>query len=215
VEYAFSPKVGLGYDVGFSPDPAVFFVMYETRDGTWRNLVRVVLERVEYALQREVLAWLDNVYHFNFIGIDMGGPGKVQYQDLTSELSQYREYRFQERLFPVEFGGYMVVALAEDGTEKKDQIKRVAVETLSRWVHEEGRFEFSAKDNDLMEELERTKFTRTITGEPVYKTEDDHQMAAMMCAIMAYENKFGPPVVVARQPIRVKLMSAHWLDASA
>lgn len=207
-------KIGVGYDVGYSPDPAVFFVLYETRDGTWRNLVRIVLERVEYALQREVLAWLDSVYHFNFLGIDMGGPGKVQFQDLTSDLSDYKQYRFQERLFPVEFGGYMTVALTEDGTEKKDQIKRVAVETLSRWVHE-GRYEFAKTDNDLMEELERTKFTRTITGEPVYRTDNDHQMAAMMCALMAYEHKFGPPVITEKKAIQVKLMSASWFDARA
>lgn len=211
-EYGFTPRVGVGYDVGFSPDPAVFFVMYETKEGTWKNLVRVVLERVEYALQREVLAWLDNVYHFNFLGIDMGGPGKVQFQDLTSDLSPYKKYRFMERLFPVEFGGYMTVAVAEDGTEKKDQMKKVSVETLSRWVHEANRFIFSAKDDDLMKELERTKFTRTITGEPVYKTDDDHQMAAMMCAIMAYEHKFGPPVILEKSPIKVKLLSASWFD---
>ncbi len=212
-ELAWRPRVGLGYDVGFSPDPTVFFVMYEDKMGAWRNLLRVVLQRVEYPIQREVLAWLDRVYQFDFIGIDMGGPGKVQYQDLAGELTDYKAYKFKERLFPVEFGGYITVALAEDGTEKKDQTKRVAVETLSRWVHE-GRFEFAKNDNDLMEELERTKFTRTITGDPVYKTDNDHQMAAFMCAIMAFEHKFGPPVVVERQPIAVKLMSAHWFDTS-
>ena len=65
-----------------------------------------------------------------------------------------------------------------------------------------------------MEELERTKIIRTLTGEPVYRTDNDHQMAAMMCAIMAYEHKFGPPVVVERQPIQVKLLSAHWFDSA-
>lgn len=213
IELGYQPRIGLGYDVGFSPDPAVFFVLYEHHTGSWRNLVRIVLQRVEYPIQREVLAWLDRVYQFDFIGIDMGGPGKVQYQDLAGELTDYAAYKFKERLFPVEFGGYITVAIAEDGTEKKDQTKRVAVETLSRWVHE-GRYAFAKGDNDLMEELERTKFTRTMTGDPVYKTDNDHQFAAFMCAIMAYEHKFGPPVVVERQPIQVKLMSARWFDAT-
>lgn len=204
-------RKGLGYDVGFSPDPTVFFVMYEDEDGKWKNLLRVVLQRVEYPIQREVLAWLDSVYQFDFMGIDMGGPGKVQYQDLTGELNNYKRFKFKERLFPVEFGGYITVAIGTDGEEKKDQTKRVAVETLSRWVHD-GRFVFSKEDNDLMEELERTKFTRTITGEPVYRTDNDHQMASMMCAIMAYENKFGPQVVVEREPLMIKLVSASWFD---
>ena len=204
-------RVGLGYDVGFSPDPAVFFIMYEHAVGEWRNLVRVILERVEYPIQRQILAWLDTVYHFNFIGIDMGGPGKVQYQDLTGETSQYKQFKYKERLYPVEFGGYKVVAITEDGEEKKDQIKRVAVETLSRWVHED-RFYFSSKDTDLMEELERTKFTRTITGEPVYRTDNDHQMAAFMCAIEAYENLYGAPLFLKSEPIRVKLLAAHWFS---
>ncbi len=205
-----NPRIGLGYDVGFSPDPAVFFILYEYAAGEWRCLVRIVLERVEYPIQRQILAWLDTVYHFNFIGIDMGGPGKVQYQDLTNDLSEYQKFRYKERLFPVEFGGYMVVAIDEEGEEVKDQVKRVSVESLSRWIHE-GRFHFAAKDTYLMEELERTKFTRTITGEPVYRTENDHQMAAFMCAIQAYENMYGVPVVFNREPIVVKLMSAHWM----
>lgn len=205
-----NPRIGLGYDVGFSPDPAVFFIMYEHSPGEWRNLVRISLERVEYPLQRMVLAWLDDVYHFNFIGIDMGGPGKVQYQDLTSDSSEYTRYNFKERLFPVEFGGYRVVAITEDGTEKKDQVKRVAVENLSRWIHE-GRFIFSTKDTDLMDELERTKFTRTITGEPVYRTENDHQMAAFMCAVESFENRYGTPVVLEKRPLNIKLVNAEWL----
>lgn len=205
-----NPRIGLGYDVGFSPDPAVFFIMYEYAPAEWRNLARIVLERVEYPIQRQVLAWLDTVYKFNFIGIDMGGPGKVQYQDLTNEFSEYRAHSFKTRLFPVEFGGYRVVAIGEDGEEKKDQVKRVAVENLSRWVHE-GRFQFSNQDTDLMEELERTKFTRTITGEPVYRTDNDHQMAAFMCAIEAFEFRFGTPVIMEKRPLNLKLLPAEWL----
>lgn len=206
------PKVGLGYDPGYSPDPAAYFIMYQDiSTGRWKNLVRFILQKVEYALQRETLAWLDRVYRFDFIGMDMGGVGKVQYQDLAGELSDYQDYKFIERIFPVEFGGQILVAFDEEGNEKKDQVKRVAVETTSRWVHE-GRFAFALNDDDLMAELERTKFTRTITGEPVYKTEDDHQFSAMMCAIMAYERKFGTPVTLTKREINIKLMSARWIE---
>jgi hypothetical protein len=216
MDYGQTPRVGVGYDVGYSPDPAVFFVMYQdVRSGKWRNLVRYVLQRVEYALQRETLAYLDTVYGFSFLGIDMGGPGKVQYQDLTSELSEYQSrYHFSERLFPVEFGGFMVVAAQDDEgeiIEKRDNVKRVAVETVSRWVHEH-RYSFSAEDDNMMAELERTKFTRTISGEPVYRTDDDHQFAAMMCAIMAYEHKYGEPVLPQRLEPVTKLVSARFMD---
>jgi hypothetical protein len=208
------PLVGLGYDVGYSPDPAVFFIMYQHSSGVWRNLARFVLQRVEYALQSETLAFLDRIYNFNFIGIDMGGPGKPQYQALAGELTIYKEFKYSERLYPVEFGGYITVAAKDekDGyVEKKDQVKRVAVETVSRWVHEK-RFSFSKADINLIEELERTKFSRTQTGDPVYRTEDDHQFAAMMCAVMAYENKFGPPIMIERGEFKPKLISAKWLD---
>lgn len=212
--YGTKPKVGIGYDPGYSPDPAVFFIMWQDpATGRWRNLVRYVFQRVEYGLQRMALAWLDTVYEFDFMGIDMGGVGKVQYQDLAGELSEYPDRKYMQRLYPVEFGGMIVVAATEDEkgeiTEKKDLVKRVAVETLSRWAHEH-RYAFANEDDDLMSELERTKATRTITGELVYKTENDHQMAAMMCAIMAYENKFGPPVVVGKPDIKLKLVTAHW-----
>jgi hypothetical protein len=209
-DYGTRPRIGVGYDPGFSPDPAVFFVMFQDpKTGAWKNLVRYVLQRVEYGFQREVLNWIDKVYNFDFIGMDMGGIGKVQYQDLTGEFSIYKDRIYKDRIFPVEFGGQVVVAIDEVGNEKKDLIKRVAVETLSRWVYER-RFVFSEEDDDLMLELERTKFTRTITGEPIYKTEDDHQMAAMMCAIMAYESKFGVPV--ARAEPNISLVAARWLD---
>lgn len=206
-----NPKIGLGYDVGFSPDPSVFFIVYEHEPGQWRNLCRIVLSRVEYPIQRKVLAWLDKVYHFNFIGIDMGGPGKVQYQDLVTDFGEFGEHDFKNRLFPVEFGGYKIVAITEDGEEKKDQIKRIAVENLSRWVHEKF-FVFSTKDTDLMEELERTRVTRTITGELVYRTENDHQMAAFMCAIEAFDNLYGTPVLVPKKSLNLKLFTAHFLS---
>lgn len=209
-EHGVRSKIGLGYDPGFSPDPALFMIIYrDPKSGAWRPLIRYALQRVEYAIQREVLRYLDQVYEFDFMGIDMGGVGKVQYQDLTSDLLDFSERNFRERLFPVEFGGQMVVAIDDSGTEKKDLIKRVAVEMLVRWVYER-QLEFAKSDDDLMSELERTKFTRTITGEPVYKTEDDHQMAALMCALMAYENKFGIPV--AKPEPNVQLLSARWLD---
>jgi hypothetical protein len=217
LENGVKPLVGLGYDVGYSPDPAVFFIMYQTTNGTWRNLARFVLQRVEYGIQREAFVYLDRIYQFDFLGIDMGGPGKVQYQDLAGETSDYEpQYHYSERIYPVEFGGWMVVAARNDKgeiIEKKDQTKRVAVETVSRWVHEK-RFVFAKMDTDLMEELERTKFTRTITGEPVYKTEDDHQMAAMMCAIMAYEHRFGKPLMFARSEFKPRLLPAGWLNVS-
>ena len=209
-EYGIRARIGIGYDPGFSPDPGVFFIMYQDpKEGIWRNLIRYVLQRVEYGFQREVLVWLDKVYGFDFIGIDMGGIGKVQYQDLTGELNIYKDRMFKDRIHPVEFGGQMVVAIDENGMEKKDLIKRIAVESLTKWIYER-RFVFSEDDDDLMTELERTKFTRTITGEPVYKTEDDHQMSAMMCAILAYENRFGIPV--SRAEPNIQLLAARWLD---
>jgi hypothetical protein len=36
-------------------------------------------------------------------------------------------------------------------------------------------------------------------------------MAAMMCAIMAYENTYGVPVVKLKEEIQIKLVSAKWL----
>lgn len=213
------PRVALGYDVGYSPDPSVLFVMYQDmKSGVWRNLLRVVLQRVEYPLQKEVFLYLDTVYEFDVIGIDMGGPGKVVYQELTSDLApdKYKNRRFKDRMYPVEFGGRITVALQDEKDEtieKKDNIKRVAVETVSRWVHEH-RFSFSSNDNSLMDELERTKFTRTPMGEPVYKTADDHQFAAMMCAVMAWEHFHGIPLGFAKNEIKPKLLTAKWLQTA-
>lgn len=219
LDYGVKSIIGVGYDVGYSPDPAVFFVMYQdAKTGVWRNLLRIVLQRTEYHIQRQVLMWLDTVYgSFDFLGIDMGGPGKVQFQDLTSDFApeDIKKHGFVNRLFPIEFGGYMPVAVTtSDGEviEKKDMVKRVAVETVSRWVQETHRFSFSKDDDNLMDELERTKFTRSPSGEPVYKTSDDHQFAAMMCAIMAYENKFGMPLAAARLEVKPKLFKAKWFN---
>ena len=90
-------------------------------------------------------------------------------------------------------------------------MKKHAVETLSRWVQQDNAFVFSKDDDNLMAELERTKFRRTITGEPVYFTDDDHQMAAMMCAIMAYENTYGVSVLRIKSEVKIKLVAAKWL----
>lgn len=218
--YGHKATVGFGYDPGYSPDPAVFFIMYkDMQQGGWKNLVRFVLQRVEYPLQRQSLLFLDSIYNFDFLGIDMGGVGKSIFQELVSELAdeEYRRMHYMERLYPVEFGGRMTVALKDekdDVIEKKDQVKRVAVETVSRWVHEH-QFIFSSEDDNLMSELERTKFTRSNTGEPVYKTDDDHQFSAFMCAVMAYENKFGVPLANPKIDIRPRLMKPKWFDPAA
>jgi hypothetical protein len=221
IEGGVRARVGLGYDVGYSPDPAVFFIMYQDpKTGLWRNLSRYVLQRVEYALQREALVFLDSVYNFDFIGIDMGGPGKPQYQDLSGELNQYKEHNFKDRIFPVEFGSFVAVAktleIDSSGNKveviKKANMKAVAVETTSRWVHEH-RFSFSSDDDDLMSELERTKFTRSQSGEPVYRTTDDHQFAAMMCAILAYEANFGVPLITKKEEVKPRLISAKFLNS--
>ena len=218
-DFNLTPKLALGYDVGYSPDPAIFFIMYQdVKSGVWRNLLRIKLSRVEYALQRETFLYLDTVYNFDVMGIDMGGPGKVVYQEITTDLApiSYTKRRFKERIYPVEFGGKMVVALQDEKDEtieKKDNIKRVAVETVSRWVHEH-RFSFDSTDDSLMDELERTKFTRTPMGEPVYKTDDDHQFAAMMCAVMAWEHFYGEPLGFAKVEIKPKLLTAKWLQAN-
>jgi hypothetical protein len=212
-------KVGIGWDPGYSPDPSVFFIMYQDINTMmWMNLCRYVLQRVKYPLQRETFLWLDKAYQFDFLGMDMGGVGKVLYQELTSELAEveYRKHQFDDRIYPVEFGGRMTVAVQDDEEgeveEKRDLVKRVAVETVSRWVHEK-KFAFAKDDDNLMAELERTKFQRSNTGEPVYKTEDDHQFSAMMCAIMAYENKFGVPLMMQKLEVRPKLITARWLEA--
>lgn len=216
--YGAIPRVGIGYDVGYSPDPAVFFLLYEDpKSGLWKNPLRIILQRVEYTLQREILMFMDKTYNFDFMGIDMGGPGKVQYQDLTGDFipKKTKEHNFKERLFPVDFGSSMAVAVQDqDGemVETKDQTKRVAVETVSRWVQESHRFVFSADDSDLMDELERTKFMRSPTGEPIYKTANDHQFAAMMCAVMAYEHTYGMPLSAPRLELKPKLLGAKWLD---
>jgi len=218
-DYGLNPRIGVGYDVGYSPDPAVFFVMYEdSKTGLWKNLTRIVLQRVEYALQREVLMLLDTAYNFDFIGIDMGGPGKVQYQDLTGDFIEDRvkQYNYRDRIYPVEFGGTIAVAVQDENgeqVEKKDLVKRVAVETVSRWVQESHRFIFSSEDSNLMDELERTKFSRNAAGDPIYKTIDDHQFAAMMCAIMSYEHFYGIPLSLPRNgPDKKITLHAKWLD---
>lgn len=217
-DFGVTPRIGIGYDVGYSPDPAVFFIMYEdTKTGLWRNIIRIVLQRVEYTIQREILMVLDTAYRFDFIGIDMGGVGKVQYQDLTGDFIEDRikPFNFKERIFPVEFGGTMVVAVKDENgelIEKKDQVKRVAVETISRWVQESHRFVFSEGDGNLMDELERTKVSRTTTGELIYRTVDDHQFAAFMCAVMAFENTYGSPLFLPKNAFKPKLLKAAWFD---
>jgi hypothetical protein len=34
----------------------------------------------------------------------------------------------------------------------------------------------------------------------------------MMCAVMAYENKFGIPLALPKIEVRPKLMTARWFD---
>lgn len=63
-----------GIDCGYV-DPSVISIVGLTDMGIWEYAARYVLQRVDMNTQEKIVSWLDEQYHFDKVGIDIGSGG--------------------------------------------------------------------------------------------------------------------------------------------
>jgi len=165
-------KCVIAADVGYSPDPTVLGVLAKLKNGVWRLFCKIIMKSVSYTgqefSQKQVFDYVANFYNISEILIDSGGPGKALYLDLK-ELSKDRSYE----VYPVEFGGSVVIGYKEDGKPVKERVKYYSTLMLQEAFNKKI-IELPRTDFELIDEIQSSTQTRTASGNFVYSGKDHH-----------------------------------------
>ena len=186
-------KVIFGIDLGFT-EPTAIQILTIDEHNIMRIHARVKLTQIAYPVQEKLIDFLDSKFEPIVIGIDRGsgGQGISLIQHLTED-NQYFAKNYRERIFPVEFGGSVLIGYDADGNEIRVKTKPHAVQLLSDLCVTHA-IRFSTRDVEMISELEQMSYTKTASGEIVYRTinargsrnVDDHFTSALLCAVLAY-----------------------------
>ncbi len=191
-----SPEIMFGIDLGYS-DPSVVLAFYRKSElSPWRYLFRLVLRQVNYPTQEKIIDKLDSLYAPNLLGVDAGHSGKAVIQHLQTD-PKYKHKKYRERLVPIEFRSNIPIGMDEEGNETTVRAKQFGMELLQAKINNH-RYALTWADEELINELERTTYRRTQSGELVFRTltprggtrhGQDHNLSAFLCAVLAYYQK--------------------------
>lgn len=182
-----------GIDTGFS-DPTIIQIIGQTDKGIWRTLVRYKLQRVPFPMQESILDWLDDVYKFDRIAIDVGaGGGGTQIMQSLLQRDEYKSKGYDKRVMPIQFGEKLTIGFTTEGSELTNNTKSLGAQHLIMLLTE-GMLELSEVDNEAISEIERITRQRLTSGADQYyimnergsgKAADDHIFASFICFAVA------------------------------
>jgi hypothetical protein len=184
-----SDLVIMGIDLGYT-EPSSIIILYE-KNGIFKEHARIVMTKVKYPFQEKLIDYLDTRFSPHIIGMDTGNERGVSQHLLEDEAYIHKNY--PKRLVPIMFGAWLELGQDEEGKDIKIKIKPHSVTLLQEYTNSH-RIVYSSTDIDLVTELERMTYTKTITGELVFKTltpgggkrGEDHNTSALLSAIYAY-----------------------------
>lgn len=186
-----------GIDLGYT-DPTIILIWYRyKRSDSWKYLARIRLNSVDYHKQEGIIDKLDSHYSPDMLAIDAGHSGKAVVQHLRND-PKYSHKHYQERVVPIEFRSSIPVGIDEEGKEVEVRAKQFGMELLQSKLNNH-RYKLTWKDESLINELERTTYRRTPSGELVFRTTtprggirkgEDHNLSAFLCAVIGYYLKF-------------------------
>lgn len=201
-----------GIDLGFS-EPTAIIIMYI--DGAYRLRfhARIRMTQVNYFIQEKLIDWLDSKFGPIMIAIDEGSSGKAVIPTLR-EHEDYLHKNYKDRIIPINFSSSVSLGIDTDGNEIKSKTKPFSVSVLQDYTINH-RISYSYSDLELVTELERMTYSKTPTGDIVYKTlterggkrGEDHFTAALLCASLGYYMKMEN---FNFKPRRVKLYTPKW-----
>lgn len=201
-----------GIDLGFT-DPTAIVCLYQLKSGQFKFAFRVTLHKVQYPVQEKLIDFLDTRYRPALLGIDEGNAGKSTIHHLLDD-NEYIHKNYPKRLYPVNFSSSISVGMTSDNQEILEKVKPLAVSILQQYT-QDHRIIYASTDFDMVSELERMTYTKTVTGNIVYKTStsrggqdgEDHFTSALLCAFLAY-HQTNEAMLVSRQK---KLFKSRWL----
>ncbi len=180
-----------GIDLGYV-EPTAISILYLNKNGQLKFHGRIRLEKVPYNIQEKLIDLLDSKFNPFLIGIDKGGAGIGVVQRLHG-ADDYAHKRYDKILIPIDFASSIVIGIDTDGEEIKSKTKPFATSVLQDYSNNH-KIIYSSTDMEMITELERMTYTKTPTGDIVYKTltpkggkrGEDHFTASLLCMSMAY-----------------------------
>jgi len=205
--------VYFGIDLGYT-DPTAIIVFYSIASGQLKFHCRVRLDKVSYAIQDKIIDRLDTMYKPRTLGVDWGSAGISVIQRLQ-DSKEYLHKDYRKRVVPINFSSQISLGFDSDGEEIKSKTKPFSVSILQEYSNNH-KFIYSSTDLELISELERMTYSKTPTGDLIYKTltprggqrGEDHFTAALLCGSMAYylEHEYFLPAKNV-----TKLFKSRWL----
>lgn len=206
-------KCIIGIDLGYTEPTAIVILTTDVYNRLHFH-GRIRLEKVSYNIQEKLIDFLDTKFEPSIIGIDKGSAGISVIQHMQQDRD-YIHKNYEKRLIPIDFSSSVILGIDSDGNEIKNKTKPFAVSVLQDYTNNH-KLMFSSTDLDMVTELERMTYSKTPSGEIVYRTltsgggkkGEDHFTSAVLCAILAYylNNEF-----IQQKQERKKLFKVSWL----
>lgn len=201
-----------GIDLGYT-EPTAIIIMYINNKGELRFHGRIKMAKVSYPVQEKLIDMLDSKFNPMLIGIDRGQAGIPVTQTLL-EHKDYLHKEYSKRLHPIDFSTWTVLGTDLDGNDIKVKTKSFVTSVLQEYSNNH-KIVYSSTDPDMIVELERMTYTKTPTGEIVYRTlterggkrGEDHFTSALLCGVGAYH--LVTDFVLSRP--RKRLMKSQWV----
>lgn len=202
----------MGIDLGYT-EPTAITILYEDRYGRLKFHGRIRLNKVNYFVQEKLIDWLDTKFRPSIIGIDEGSAGKAVIPRLQEHVD-FLHKNYKERLIPINFSSNIVLGLDGQGEEIKSKTKPFSVGVLQEYSNNH-KIIYTSTDLEMVTELERMTYSKTPTGEIVYRTltekggkkGEDHFTSALLCGSLAY---YLYTEKLNLQNVRKKLAGAFW-----
>lgn len=181
----------MGIDLGYT-EPTAIIIMYIDENDRIIFHGRIKLSKVSYPYQEKIIDLLDTKFSPMLIGLDEGNTGKSVRQHLIQD-NEYSKKKYSERIIQIDFSSMLVIGYGPDGDEIKSKTKPFTVSVLQDYSNNH-KIIYSTTDMEMISELERMTYSKSVTGEITYKTlterggkrGEDHFTSALLCGVGAY-----------------------------
>lgn len=202
----------MGIDLGYT-EPTAIIIAYIDSNDRIKFHGRIRLSKVSYPIQEKIIDMLDTKFNPQLIGMDEGNAGKSVRQHLLQD-KEYLHKNYDKRLICIDFSSSIVIGIANDGSEIKSKTKPFTVSILQDYSNNH-KVVYSSTDIDMISELERMTYSKSITGDITYRTltdrggkkGEDHFTSALLCLTGAYHITNGMVLAKERRP----LLSPSWI----
>jgi hypothetical protein len=200
--YAFPPLrskdygIIFGIDLGYT-EPTAIIIAYLDNNDRIKFHGRIKLSKVSYPLQEKIIDMLDTKFSPMIIGMDEGNTGKAVRQHLLED-KEYADKHYSKRIVQIDFSSSLVIGVNQNGEEIKSKTKPFTVSVLQDYTNNH-KIVYSTTDLDMVSELERMTYSKSVTGDITYKTltdrggkrGEDHFTSALLCGVGAYHLTSG------------------------